>query len=78
MKKILIICYIWCLAAGLQAQTESLDFSLLKPVTTETTDTLIDVTSDDSLAVGLPWPENIVTRLDKLMKEPLLKKSQLG
>ena len=78
MKKILIICYIWCLAAGLQAQTESLDFSLLKPVTTETTDSLVEVTSDDSLTVGLPWPENIVTRLDKLMKEPLLKKSQIG
>ena len=75
MKKILIISYIWCLAAGLQAQTETLDLSLLKPVTTEAVTDSLGIPEE---ADSLPGPKNIVTRLDRLMQEPLLKKTQLG
>ncbi|MBR1389693.1 MAG: D-alanyl-D-alanine carboxypeptidase/D-alanyl-D-alanine-endopeptidase [Prevotella sp.] len=32
----------------------------------------------DTIATDKPWPENVVERLDRLMDEPLLKKTQLG
>lgn len=45
-------------------------------------DTLPLIISDtivtDTIAPGLPWPENVTSRLDSLMNEPLLKKTQLG
>ena len=45
-------------------------------------DTLPVIVSDsiasDTLAPVLRWPENVTVRLDSLMNEPLLKKTQLG
>ena len=37
-----------------------------------------DTLCTDTVEKPLPWPENIVARLDTLMQEPLLKRSQLG
>ena len=34
--------------------------------------------SQDSVAVVLPWPQNIQARLDTLMQDPLLETTQLG
>jgi len=36
------------------------------------------IESQDSVAVQLPWPQNIQARLDTLMKDPLLETTQLG
>ena len=45
-------------------------------------DTLPVIVSDsiasDTIAPVLRWPENVTVRLDSLMNEPLLKKTQLG
>ena len=42
-------------------------------------DTLMtDSLMPDTTLAAKPWPENIVERLDRLMNEPLLKKTQLG
>ena len=45
-------------------------------------DTLPIIVSDtivsDTIAPQLQWPENVSARLDSLMNEPLLKKTQLG
>ena len=65
MKKILYITTILWLAVKMPAQ-----------------DTLpiivADTVSPDTIAPGLQWPENVTARLDSLMNEPLLKKTQLG
>ena len=79
MKKLLILSFILVLAAGLQAQTEAELMSLLKPVGTIQTDTV----SFDSLMYSQnidakPWPQDLQGRLDLLMNEPLLKRTQLG
>ena len=79
MKKILLLSYILCLAAGLRAQTEPQEVGNYKVALQEPTDSLSPdsyLLVPDSLA--LPWPENVITRLDKLLDEPLLKRSQLG
>jgi D-alanyl-D-alanine carboxypeptidase/D-alanyl-D-alanine-endopeptidase (penicillin-binding protein 4) len=81
MKKLLLISYILCLAAGLQAQTEPQEVGNYKVAFTEPVDSSLlapdsCILTPDSLA--LPWPENVITRLDKLLDDPLLKRSQLG
>ena len=79
MKKILLLSYILCLATGLRAQTEPQEVgnykvALQEPVDSISPDSLL--LTPDSLA--LPWPENVINRLDKLLDEPLLRRSQLG
>ena len=80
MKKLLLISYILCLAAGLQAQTEPQEVGNYKVAFLEPVDSTI--LSPDSLLIpdsqNLPWPENVITRIDKLLDDPLLKRSQLG
>ena len=81
MKKLLLISYILCLAAGLWAQTEPQEVGNYKVAFTEPVDSSLlspdsCLLTSDSLA--LPCPENVITRLDKLLDEPLLKRSQLG
>lgn len=34
--------------------------------------------SEDTTTIVLPWPQNVQARLDTLLKDPLLEKSQLG
>ncbi|MBR2290748.1 MAG: D-alanyl-D-alanine carboxypeptidase/D-alanyl-D-alanine-endopeptidase [Prevotella sp.] len=75
MKKILLLSYILCLTTGLSAQTEEEElFALLKPVGTDQADSV----ARDSAIAAMPWPSNVQARLDLLMGEPLLKKTQLG
>ena len=69
MKKILFIIAILSLSAGTWGQ-------ISKPVEYDIADTItVDTVAIDST---LKWPENVTARLDHLMKEPLLKKAQLG
>ena len=79
MKKLLIISYILCLAMILRAQTDpqsegSFKVAFGEPVDTAFTDSLIADTS----GVRLQWPENVIVRIDNLLNDPLLKRSQLG
>ena len=75
MKKFLVISYILCLTTCLWAQTETFD----EPTLTEKADTFqTDTLAVDTTTSVLPWPENIIARLDHLLDEPLLKKTQLG
>lgn len=37
-----------------------------------------DTTTVDTSAVVLPWPQNVQARLDTLMQDPLLERTQLG
>jgi D-alanyl-D-alanine carboxypeptidase/D-alanyl-D-alanine-endopeptidase (penicillin-binding protein 4) len=79
MKKLLFIIGYLCLVTGLKAQTEPQEVGNYKVALQEPIDSLSPdscLLSPDSLA--LPWPENVITRLDKLLDEPLLKRSQLG
>lgn len=48
---------------GLQAQTDKV---------------VVDTVSTDSVAVVLPWPQNVQARLDTLLQDPLLSRTQLG
>ena len=48
---------------GLQAQTDRM---------------VADTVTTDTMAVALPWPQNVQARLDSLMKTPLLESTQLG
>ena len=48
---------------GLQAQTDKI---------------VSDTTVTDTMAVELPWPQNIQARLDSLVQDPLLQRTQLG
>lgn len=69
MKKILLIIAILSLTAGSWGQISA-------PVEYTIADTVIvDTVAIDST---LKWPENVMARLDHLMNEPLLKKTQLG
>ena len=69
MKKILLIIAILSLTAGSWGQIST-------PVEYTIADTVIvDTVAIDST---LKWPENVKARLDHLMNEPLLKKTQLG
>lgn len=69
MKKILLIIAILSLTAGSWGQISA-------PVEYTIADTVIvDTIAIDST---LKWPENVKARLDHLMNEPLLKKTQLG
>lgn len=69
MKKILLIIAILSLTAGSWGQISA-------PVEYTIADTaIVDTVAIDST---LKWPENVTARLDRLMKEPLLKKTQLG
>ena len=69
MKKILLIIAILSLTAGSWGQIST-------PVEYTIADTVIvDTVAIDST---LKWPENVMARLDRLMNEPLLKKTQLG
>ena len=36
-----------------------------------------DTTTVDTAAVVLPWPQNVQARLDTLMQDPLLERTQL-
>ena len=75
MKKILFLSYILCLTTGLMAQS----VALTKEALEELHDSIApDTLTLDTTAIGKPWPENIIERLDRLMEEPLLKKTQLG
>ncbi len=79
MKKLLIISYILCLAMLLRAQTDpnsegSFKVAFEEPVDTAFTDSLIADTS----GVRLQWPENVLVRIDNLLNEPLLDRSQVG
>ena len=79
MKKILIISYILCLAAILRAQTEPQEVGSFKVAFSEPVDTAFtDSLAIDSSAVRLQWPENVIVRIDKLLNEPLLNRSQVG
>ena len=74
MKKILVLSYILCLTTGLTAQV-----AITKDAQVELHDSIApDTLTIDTTAIGKPWPENIIERLDHLMEEPLLKKTQLG
>ena len=69
MKKIQLIIAILCLTAGAWGQVS-------RPVEYVIADTMVvDTMAIDST---LKWPENVKARLDHLMNEPLLKKTQLG
>ena len=69
MKKIQLIIAILCLTAGAWGQVS-------RPVEYVIADTMVvDTVAIDST---LKWPENVKARLDHLMNEPLLKKTQLG
>ncbi len=48
---------------GLQAQTDKV---------------VVDTVSTDSVALVLPWPQNVQARLDTLLQDPLLSRTQLG
>lgn len=48
---------------GLQAQTDNM---------------VADTVTTDTMAVALPWPQNVQARLDSLVKTPLLESTQLG
>lgn len=79
MKKILILSYILCLATMLRAQTDpqsegSFKVAFEEPIDTAFTDSI----TIDSSTVMLQWPENVIVRIDNLLNDPLLKKSQLG
>ena len=79
MKKILIISYILCLAAILRAQTEPQEVGSFKVAFSEPVDTAFtDSLAIDSSTVRLQWPENVIVRIDKLLNEPLLNRSQVG
>ncbi|MBO4720199.1 MAG: D-alanyl-D-alanine carboxypeptidase/D-alanyl-D-alanine-endopeptidase [Prevotella sp.] len=80
MKKLLLISYILCLVVGLQAQTEPQEVGNYKVAFVEPVDSTL-LSPDSLLAtdpMDLPWPENVITRLDKLLDEPLLRRSQVG
>ena len=80
MKKILIIIGYLCLLTGIKAQTEPQEVGNYKVAFVEPVDSTL-LSPDSLLApdpLALPWPENVITRLDKLLDEPLLKKSQVG
>ena len=48
---------------GLQAQTDK---------------AVVDTMTTDTAAVVLPWPQNVQARLDTLLQDPLLERTQLG
>ena len=48
---------------GLQAQTDK---------------AVVDTVTTDTAAVVLPWPQNVQARLDTLLQDPLLERTQLG
>ena len=48
---------------GLQAQTDKI---------------VTDIVTTDTAAVVLPWPQNVQARLDTLIQDPLLERTQLG
>jgi D-alanyl-D-alanine carboxypeptidase/D-alanyl-D-alanine-endopeptidase (penicillin-binding protein 4) len=69
MKKILFIIAILCLTAGSWGQISApVEYIIADTVT-------VDTAAIDST---LKWPANVTARLDRLMNEPLLKKTQLG
>jgi D-alanyl-D-alanine carboxypeptidase/D-alanyl-D-alanine-endopeptidase (penicillin-binding protein 4) len=69
MKKILLIIAVLCLTAGSWGQiSEPVEYAIADTV-------IVDTAAVDST---LKWPENVTARLDRLMNEPLLKKTQLG
>ncbi len=79
MKKILTTAYILCLAMMLRAQTDpqsegSFKVAFGEPVDTAFTDSL----ATDTTGTTLQWPENVLVRIDKLLDDPLLNRSQLG
>ncbi len=44
----------------------------------QTEQMVADTVTTDTAAVVLPWPQNVQTRLDSLMLDPLLESTQLG
>ena len=79
MKKLLILSYILCLTTALWAQSKTQGKAITLQAVAEPIDSLVaDTLALDTTAMALPWPENIIQRLDNLMQEPLLKKTQLG
>jgi len=79
MKKIIVIASILCLTAGLHAQTERQSEAISQVAFTEPVDTAFtDSLAIDTTTTALPWPENIIERLNHLTEDPLLTKSQLG
>ena len=69
MKKILLIIAVLCLTARSWGQiSEPVEYAIADTV-------IVDTAAVDST---LKWPENVTARLDRLMNEPLLKKTQLG
>jgi hypothetical protein len=75
MKKIVLTFYILCLTCGVWAQLPEPPLA----------DSIQNASQSDFLPdsiieapVQQSWPGNVVERLDRLMEEPLLKKTQLG
>ena len=79
MKNLLILSFILCLTTGLQAQNERQSVAISQVALMEPTDSVtIDTLVVDTTTIALPWPENVVERLNHLMDERVLKRSQLG
>ena len=79
MKKKLILSLILCLTISVQAQNEQQSVAISQVALMEPVDTLsADTLTVDTTTIALPWPENLVERLNHLTNEPLLKRSQLG
>ena len=87
------LCIVYCtlcivlsslLSLPASAQTPKELEGLLRPVGSTQTEVqtddqlLTDTLLLDTAQVHKPWPEYVVERLDRLMREPLLKKTQLG
>ena len=79
MKNLLILSFILCLTTGLQAQNERQSVAISQVALMEPTDSVtIDTLVVDTTTIALPWPENVVERLNHLMDERVLNRSQLG
>ena len=44
----------------------------------QTDKAVVDTVTTDTAAVVLPWPQNVQARLDTLLQDPLLERTQLG
>ena len=63
LRKYVTTIFVATFFVGLQAQTEK---------------AVVDTMTTDTAAVVLPWPQNVQARLDTLLQDPLLERTQLG
>ena len=63
LRKYITTIFVATSFVGLQAQTDK---------------AVVDTVTTDTAAVVLPWPQNVQARLDTLLQDPLLERTQLG